>query len=349
MTPGGPVNTPAEKNEQLNNAYLRGIGAYVPERRMSNNEIAEFLDTSDEWIHSKTGIRYRHIAADNQATSDLAAEAGKRALADADLDPEKLDMILVATSSPDYIGLPSTACVVQDLLGAVNASAMDISAVCSGYVYALETARAFVRSGSAANVLVIGAEVYSRIVDWTDRSTCVLFGDGAGASLVSADASTSSIPAGWIRDSVLRSQGKDSQALIRPAGGTRLPIKDIQSADQNQFVKMDGRRVYNFAVRAIGEIIRDLLERNNLELDDIDWVVPHQANARILEAAANRLNYPLERMYSNIEEFANTSAATIPIAMREMADRKLFQSGQKIITVGFGAGLTYGGNLIEFT
>ncbi|MFW6362921.1 MAG: beta-ketoacyl-ACP synthase III [Spirochaeta sp.] len=338
---------------ELQDAVITGIGSYVPDRRMSNDELAQFLDTSDEWIFSKTGIHNRHIAADNEATSDLGASAAQIALQDAGISPLDVDLIIVATSSPDYNGLPSTACVVQDLIGADNAAAMDVAAVCSGFVYATETARAYLRSGSAHNVLVIGAEVYSRVVDWTDRSTCVLFGDGAGAVVMQSvpaaanKSAVNSLPHGRVIDSVLKSRGRDSAALIRPAGGTRRPIPPGEDLGGDQFLQMDGRRVYNFAVGAIGYIITELLNRSGVSLDDLAWVVPHQANARILEAAARRIGYPAERMYSNIAEYANTSAASIPIAMNEMVQKGLLLPGQKIITVGFGAGLTYGGNLIE--
>ncbi|AFG36354.1 beta-ketoacyl-ACP synthase III [Spirochaeta africana] len=340
------------KHTELQEAVITGAGAYVPPRRMSNDELAGFLDTSDEWIFSKTGIHNRHIAAEDQATSDLGAAAARQALADAGLTPLDIDLILVATSSPDYNGLPSTACVVQDLLGATNAAAMDVAAVCSGFVYALETARAFARSGSARRILVIGAEIYSRVVDWSDRSTCVLFGDGAGAVVVeslpeSAGNTAPRFPRARVLDSVLKSRGSDAQALVRPAGGTRRPVNPGDNFGADQFLQMDGRKVYNFAVGAIGEVIQELLTRNGLSLAELDWVIPHQANARILEAAARRLKYPVEQMYSNIAEYANTSAASIPIAMNEMAAAGMLKPGQNIITVGFGAGLTYGGNLLR--
>ena len=342
---------------QLRQAVITGIGVYVPARRMSNNELATFLDTSDEWIYSKTGIHNRHIANDNEATSDLAAAAARDALEDAGIPARDVDLILVATSSPDYNGLPSTACVVQDLIGADNAAAMDVAAVCSGFVYALETARAFVASGSMGTVLVIGSEIYSRVVNWQDRSTCVLFGDGAGAAVVQSagiaeagrpgKTTPAGLPPGEVLDSVLKARGRDAAALIRPAGGTRQPIKPGEDIGHDQFLQMDGRKVYNFAVSAIGKIVHDLLQRNSLSIDQIDWIIPHQANARILEAAAKRIGFPVERMFSNIQEYANTSAASIPIAIKEMAGKGLLQSGQKVITVGFGAGLTYGGNLIQ--
>ncbi|THB64885.1 MAG: beta-ketoacyl-ACP synthase 3, partial [Spirochaetaceae bacterium] len=261
------------------------------------------------------------------------------------------DMIIVATSSGDYNYLPSTACVVQKLIGADNASAMDVTAACTGFIYGLETGRSFVRCGSAKNVLVIGAEVLTRIVDWNDRSSCVLFGDGAGAAIVQpADSTTATgnkTQQFSIVDSVLRSKGVDYDALIRPDGGTRRPMEVGMQVHHDMFLQMDGQRVYKFAVKAIGDIIKELLERNDLSMEQIDWVVPHQANARILEAAAKRLKFPLEKMYSNILEYANTSAASVPIALNEMLDKGLFKQGQKIITVGFGAGLTYAGNLLQ--
>lgn len=323
-------------------AQVTGIGAYVPEKRMSNDEIATIVDTSDEWIRSHTGIASRHIAAADEAASDLGAKAATQALADAGVPATEVDLILLATSTPDYPGLPSTACIVQDLIGAEHAAAMDLVAACSGFVYGLETARAYVESGLARTVLLIGSEVYSRIVNWKDRSTCVLFGDGAGAAVVQGGDGTGK----GIRASYLRSRGSDSKSLYRPAGGSRTPLADGDTTDERCFLYMDGRRVYNFAVSVLVEIINTLLAKENLGIDDVDYIVPHQANIRIIDAAAKRGGFPKEKFFTNLQEFANTSAASIPIALDQMKRSGLIQTGSTIMTIGFGSGLTFGGNLI---
>ena len=327
-------------------AFIRSVGAYAPPRRMSNHELAEFVDTSDEWIYSHTGISYRHIAAPDQAASDLAVHAAQRALSAGNLAADELDLVLVATSTPDYIGLPSTACVVQHAIGASHAGAMDVMAVCSGFVYALETARAFVKSGSARHVLVVGTEVYSKIMDWSDRNTCVLFGDGAGAVVVSPQTDNSNTSA--VVDSILRSDGSGAEALSRPCGGTRCAYIPGQTPDSELALQMDGRKVYIFAVRAIVDTITEMLKRNNLTFSDIRYFVPHQANRRIIEAAAKRLGIPAERFYLNLDEYANTSAASIPLALDEMNAKGLLKRGDALMTIGFGAGLTYGANLVNW-
>lgn len=323
-------------------AYISGLGVYVPKRRMSNNELAKIVDTSDEWIFSHTGIRNRHIAAENEAASDLAIPAAKHALDSAGIKPEDLDLILVATSTPDYISMPSTACVVQNALGAEFAGAMDITVACSGFVYGLETAKNFV-IGGARHVLLIGTEVYSKIMNWEDRNTCVLFGDGASAVVVSP-ASDENIS--YVKDSILRSEGVGAEALVRSVGGTRKPLERNNLVGDDFFLAMNGRMVYNFAVRALSTAINEILDRNNLSLNDIKYIVPHQANIRIINAAAKRLGVNLDLFYKNMDEYANTSAASIGIALKEMLDKGLLQRGDIIVTVGFGAGLTYGANVM---
>lgn len=320
---------------------ILSTGLYVPPTILTNDQVATRVDTSDEWIYSHTGIRERRIASEDQATSDLALAAGRQALERAGLDPRDLDLVLVATSTPDYLGFPSTASLVQHGLGAVNAGAMDLAAACTGFVYALETARTFVASGTARYVLVIGAEVFSRIVDWTDRNTCILFGDGAGAVLVGPSDSDGA----WFAPSLLRSDGSGGSSLLRPAGGTRSPVP---SRPQDLFMTMDGRKVYSFAITVVKDIILEILEKNGLTLSQVDWVVPHQANARIVASAAQRLGLPLERFYQNMERYANTSGATIPLALAEMDAQGLLQRGQVVVTVGFGAGLTWGSNLFRW-
>lgn len=330
-------------------AQIASVGAYVPERRMHNDELAQIVDTSDEWIFSHTGIRYRHIAADDQSAADLAVPAAQRAIERAGIDADDIDLVLLATSTPDYVGLPSTACVVQDRLGIKDAGAMDLMAACSGFVYGMETARVYVEAGAARNVLLVGSEVYSKIVNWEDRRSCVLFGDGAGAVVIRA-AATATAPTAESRilPAILGSQGSGAESLYRSHGGTRNPYIPGTTPDADLKLKMDGRKVYNFAVTAMGYVIRELLTTNELAFDDIDWVIPHQANDRIISAAAKRAGWDAGKFYVNIAEYANTSAASIPIAMNEMYEKGLLKRGNLYATVGFGSGLTYGGNLFRF-
>ena len=324
-------------------ARIEGIGAYTPLRRMPNDELAEFLDTSDEWIRSHTGIGHRHIAGDDEATSDLAAEAARVALERAGTSAAAIDMVLVATASPDHVGFPSTACIVQDMIGAENAAAMDIGVGCTGFVYGLETAKGFISSGAAKRVLLIGSEVMTRTVDWGDRDTCVLFGDGAGAAVI-----TTSSNGRGILDSVLKADGSGSGYVIREAGGTRAPFKAGHTAERDLLIKMEGQAVYNFAVMAIVKVVDEIVERNRLTIDDITYIVPHQGNQRIIKAAAKRAHIPYEKFYVNIDEYGNTVAATIPIALNELYEHGKISPGDLLITVGFGAGLTFGGNLLKW-
>jgi 3-oxoacyl-[acyl-carrier-protein] synthase III len=326
-------------------AVIQAVDFAVPERRITNDELATTLDTSDEWIRSHTGIGSRHVAGPSVATSDLALEAGRKVLEKAAVPASDIDLVLVATISGDHIGFPSVSCIVQDKLGAANAAAMDIGAGCTGFIYGLETARNFVVSGSARKILVIGAEILSRIIDWKDRNTCVLFGDGAGAALVSAENGDGSR---GILASVLRSDGSGAQLLDRPGGGSRLPITDEAFEPAAAYLHMDGRQVYNFAVKVVTEGILNIMEKNKVCLDDVAWIVPHQANVRIIEAASKRSKIPLSKFFVNIEEYANTSAASIPIALSEMQAKGLVKPGDLLVTFGFGAGLTYGGNLIRW-
>ena len=328
------------------NALIRSTGTYVPVRRMSNDELPKHLDTSDEWIVSHTGIRNRHLAADDQVTSDLAAEAARKALHRAQMQPEEIDMIVVATATPDFVGFPSTACLVQDKLGACNAAAMDLTAGCTGFIYGLETARGFIASGFARHVLLIGAEILTRHIDWQDRNTCVLFGDGAGAVVVSAQEGPE--PTGVLATHV-RSDGSGARLLERTAGGSRFPFQSGVTPQADTYLKMEGQKVYNFAVKVIVETIQVLLDKAGLRMEQLKYIVPHQANVRIIEAAAKRSRIPLEKFYINIQEFANTSAATIPIALAEMQGKHLLAPGDLVLTVGFGAGLTYGGNLLRWS
>jgi 3-oxoacyl-[acyl-carrier-protein] synthase-3 len=312
---------------------------------MSNDEMAQIVDTSDEWIYSHTGIHYRHIAAPEEAASDLGTAAARSAIERAGIDPQEIDLVLLATSTPDYLGLPSTACVVQDRMGIANAGAMDLMAACSGFIYALETARNFVEAGTTRKVLVVGAEVYSKIINWKDRTTCVLFGDGAGAVVVGAGEAAGE---SGIGKALLASEGSGAESLYRSHGGTRHPYVEGETPREDLLLKMNGRQVYNFAVRAVIATIQSILDEQELSFEELDYVVPHQANARILEAAAKRKGWEINKFYINIAEYANTSAASIPIALSEMEEKGMLKRGMKLVTLGFGAGLTYGGNFIRW-
>lgn len=323
-------------------AFIQSVSSYVPERRISNEELAKNLDTSDEWIVSHTGIRYRHIAAEHEATSDLGIQAANDAIEKAGITPDDIELIILGSASPDYPGFPSTACVIQDKIGAHYAGAMDLLAACTSFVYGLETARTFIETGTYKTILIIGSETMSTITNWNDRD-CVLFGDGAGAAVVRAvdDSSVSGIV-----NSTLRAEGIGADYLKREAGGSRSTFKIGHTREDEIFLKMNGRKVYTFAVRVIVDTIQFLLKRNNLTFDDISYIVPHQANVRIIEAAAKRMGISTDTFFMNIAEYANTSAASIPIALTEMEKKGLLHRGDKIITVGFGGGLTYGGNYI---
>jgi 3-oxoacyl-[acyl-carrier-protein] synthase-3 len=316
---------------------------------VTNDDLALIVETSDEWIRSHTGIGSRHIAAENEATSDLAVGAVKNMLANISVPLESIDGIVVATATQDFIGFPATACVVQTKLGLDKILAFDIAAGCTGFIYALEVARGLIGNGTLRNILVIGAEKLSAVTDWTDRNTCVLFGDGAGCVLVSAgEEGNKKEGDGDILDSVLHAEGSGYGKLCIPKGGTSAPLTGDDALLDSIKLCMDGRAVYNFAVRVLCEVIDELLQRNDLTMEQIDWIVPHQANSRIIQAAAKRLKIDQAKFFMNIESYANTSAASIPIAMKEMQERDLLKRGQLILTVGFGAGLTYGGNLIRW-
>jgi 3-oxoacyl-[acyl-carrier-protein] synthase-3 len=326
-------------------AEILAIGAHIPEKIVTNEELAKTVDTTDEWIRSHTGIGKRHIIADDKTTSDMAVHAAQVALKRAGLEANDIDFIIVATASGDYHTFPSTACIVQSKLGIRHTGAVDISAGCTGFVYGLEMARSMIIAGSAKKALVIGVEALSRITNWKDRNTCVLFGDGAGAAILSANDDPNG---SGIIDSFLGAEGDGHQHLMRKAGGAKHPFHIGEYKEEDLYISMNGQRVYGFAVRVNVTIINTLLKNNNLTVDDLTKIVPHQANLRIIQAAAKRLNIPMEKFFLIIEEFANTSAASIPIALNTMHERGELKKGDLILTSGFGAGLTYGGNLIRW-
>jgi len=328
-----------------------GTGRAVPARRVTNDELAKEIDTSDEWIRSHTGIGNRHIAGSETAASDLALEAAKKTLTMATGSAEEaaalsLDVIIVATVTPDFIATPSTACVVQDKLGAKRACAMDISAGCTGFIYGLETAAGLLSvNDDRKRALVIGAEVLTKLADWSDRGSCVLFGDGAGAALLEK---TNDSGKRGIRRSILRADGSGAEHLICSRGGSRNPFKAGETIDKPPHIEMNGQAVYNFAVKAITDTVAELLFQEGITANDVAWIVPHQANARIIQAAAKRLRIPEEKFFLNIEEYANTSAASIPIALDELNRDGKLARGDLVIAIGFGGGLTYGASLIAW-
>lgn len=309
--------------------YISSIGCYVPKKIVTNDDLAQTVDTSDEWIHSHTGIRERRIADTEEECSDLAVKAVLDLFAKDAGHKEGIDGIVVAPATADHYGFPSTACIVAEKLGIKGAAALDIGAGCTGFIYALEVARAMILSGSMTKALVIGAEKLSNVVNWKDRNTCVLFGDGAGCVLLEKTEERKGII-----DSTLHAEGSGSLALA--------------ITKESRTITMEGRAVYNFAVRAIGDTVLELLRRNDLSIDKIKWIVPHQANKRIINACSKRYGFKAETFYMNIDRYANTSAASIPIALAEMEEKSLLKAGQYILFVGFGAGLTYGGTLIQW-
>ncbi|HON89565.1 MAG TPA: beta-ketoacyl-ACP synthase III [Spirochaetia bacterium] len=322
---------------------IKTTGASIPANRITNDDLAKKIDTTDEWIRSHTGIGCRHFADEGKVTSDLAAEAGKQALERAHLAPEEIDVLIVATATPDYFGFPSTACLVQAKLGLTNAAAFDITAGCTGFIYGIDIAGSMLGKFGRKRALVIGAETLSRIMDWNDRATCVLFGDGAGAAVLEySDEEGNGILHSWLQ---AKGDGALNLYLSQPSRDSayvRHPFEKDPS------VIMNGKNVYMFAVKAITDIIEHLIAVSGFNLEDFAWIVPHQANARIVQAAAKRFGIPETKFYMNMEEYANTSAASVPIAFNEMAEKGLLKKGDLVMTMGFGAGLTYGGTIIRW-
>jgi 3-oxoacyl-[acyl-carrier-protein] synthase-3 len=311
-----------------------GTGSYLPERVMTNADFAaRGLETSDEWIRERTGIRQRHIAESAQASSDLALEASKNALRAAGVKAEELDLIVVATSTPDYI-FPSTACLLQAKLGVKGSAAFDVQAVCSGFVYGLATADSFVKNRMAKKALVVGAEVFSRILDWNDRGTCVLFGDGAGAVVLTA------ADRPGIHASILRADGSQSGMLSVPGNVSGGAV--VGSA----FLQMNGQAVFKFAVKVLEESARETLAAADMQVSDVDWLIPHQANVRILEATARKLGVPRERLVITVDHHGNTSAASVPLALDEYVRAGRIRGGQRLLLQGVGGGFTWGSSLV---
>jgi 3-oxoacyl-[acyl-carrier-protein] synthase-3 len=324
-------------------AHIVGWGKAVPERVLTNDELATLVDTSDEWIRQRTGIVERRIVREGESTFTLALEAAQEALDVADLDPARIDLVVVATVTPEH-ALPATACLVQDALGADKAAAFDLSAGCSGFVYGMSLAANLLIAGTYDHALVVGAETLSRIVDWTDRGTCVLFGDGAGAVVLQANETP-----GGVLSTVLGSDGSGGDLLIQPAGGSAHPPSAETLANRQHYVQMQGREVFRFASRIMPEAAREVLEKAHLSVEDVALFVPHQANDRILQASARGLGVPEERLFSNLSRYGNTSAASIPIALCEAIDEGRIERDDLIVAVGFGAGLTWAAAAIRWS
>lgn len=321
---------------------ITGTGSYIPENVLTNTDLEKIVDTNDEWITSRSGIRERHIAPQDMSVSKLCYQAGLRAIQDAQIAPEEIDLIIVATMTPDY-AFPATACLVADQLGAINATAFDLEAACTGFIVALASGSQFVATGMYKTVLVIGGETMSKILNWQDRSTCVLFGDGAGAAVLQP------VKEGFgFLGFELGSDGSGSKLLSQPAGGSQCPAS-METVEKNlHTLQMEGKEVFKFAVRIMGDVSEKVLEKVGLSKDDLDLLIPHQANIRIVDAAVKRLGIPPDKVVINLDKYGNMSAASIPVALDEAVKEGRIIEGDNIVMVGFGAGLTWGACVLKW-
>ena len=340
-SPYGPTSRP----NGLPMVGIAGTGRYVPEKVLTNTELTKLVDTNEEWILSRTGISERRIAGDSESSGSMAVGAARQAMAKAGLSAEDIDLVIVATITPDQ-PFPSTACHVQTTLGLRPIAAFDVEAACSGFLYILDIASAMIRTGPYRNALIIGTEKLSAITDWQDRSTCILFGDGAGAAILSR--SPEEEPTTGILDTLLGADGASGHILQMPGGGCRVPATTESIKDRQHFLKMNGREVFKLAVKVMEQASREILERNHLQAGQIHSIIPHQANIRIIEMLAARMDIPMERFFINLDKYGNTSAASIPIALDEAKEQGFCPSGTYSILVGFGAGLTWGASLIRW-
>ena len=327
----------------VRHAHVTGWGRYAPSQILTNHDLERMVETSDEWIRTRTGIRERRVAAADETTASMAAVAGLRAIRTAGIDPAEIDLILLATLTPDY-WMPSTAALVKEAIGNTKAAAMDVSAACSGFVYAFATAQAYVTSGMAKHVLVIGAELLTRFLDYTDRNTCILFGDGAGAVVLSA----SDEPGGGLGIE-MTTEPQGAYMIWLPAGGSKSPPSAETIARGEHYIRMEGKETYRFATRTLASTALAAIQHAGLQPSDIDLFIPHQANVRIIEAVAKGLGLPMERMYVNLDRYGNTSAASVPIALAEAVNEGRVKVGDRIVLVAFGAGFTSGAVAIEWT
>ncbi|KAB3535205.1 ketoacyl-ACP synthase III [Alkaliphilus pronyensis] len=330
----------------MNNTYsvgITGTGSALPEKVVTNFDIEKMVDTTDEWIRARTGISCRRVSDEKTATSNLATEAALKALKDANIKAEDLDLIIVATVTPD-MSFPSTACIVQKNIGAMSAAAFDIEAACSGFLYGLTIGEQFIKNGIYKNALIIGAETLSKILNWEDRNTCVLFGDGAGAAIIER------VEEGYgILSSYLGADGSGGMSLTQPAGGSRLPASIETLQKKLHYVQMDGSEVFKFAVRVMGRAALEVLKKSNISIDEIDYMIPHQANIRIIEAAAKRLKLPMEQVVVNLHKYGNMSAASVPVALDEALKDGRIKKDDVIVLVAFGGGLTWASNVIRWS
>ncbi len=317
---------------------IAGTGSYLPEKVLTNDDLARIVDTNDEWIQTRTGIRERHMAAEGETTGDLGYNAALRALEAAGIEASQLDMIVVGTTTPDLI-FPSTACLIQARLGATGCAAFDVNAACSGFLYALSIADKFIRSGDARHVLVIGAETLTRIVDWTDRTTCVLFGDGAGAVVLKADEETG------ILSTHLHADGSKKELLWNPVG-VSVGFKEGPSGGGT--INMKGNDVFKYAVKALDSVVDETLEANGLDKSDLDWLIPHQANLRIIEATAKRLDMSMDQVVVTVDRHGNTSSGSVPLALDEAVRSGRVERGQLLLLEAFGGGFTWGSALLRY-
>ena len=321
---------------------IKGLGYYVPEKIMTNFDFEKIIDTSDEWIRTRTGIEERRFAAPEQATSDLCVEAAKKAIEKSGISKDEIDMILVATCSPDYL-VQATACLVQKKLEIKNTPACDLNAACSSFIYGLTVATGMIKGGIYKNILVIGAETLSRIIDMQDRNTCILFGDGAAAAVVGE------VEEGYgILSTYLGAEGEDDDILRTPAGGTKKPNTAETIEKRENFVRMKGQDVFKFAIQALPNATNIALDKAEMKAEELSMVFPHQANVRIIESAAKRINLPLDKFYVNLQRFGNTSSASVGLALGEALEKGLVKKGDKIALTGFGAGLTYGSIVMKW-
>lgn len=323
-------------------AGILGVGSYLPEKIISNFDLEKIMDTSDEWIRTRTGIKERRVADENEATSDLATKAALNAIKDANLTPEDIDLIIVATITPDMI-FPSTACLVQANIKATKAACFDLEAACSGFIYGMTVAKQFIETNTYKHVLVIGAEALSRILDYEDRSTAILFGDGAGAVVMG------SVNEGGVLSTNLGSDGNGKDYLNIPAGGSKNPASEETLKNRLHYVKMAGNDVFKFAVRIMQDASIKCVESANLYIQDIDYLIPHQANIRIIEASAKRLKLNMDKVYVNLDRYGNMSAASIPVALDEAYREGKIKKGDNIVLVGFGGGLTWGASVVRWS
>lgn len=323
-------------------SVILGIGSYVPKKILGNTELSSRVDTSDEWIQSRTGITERRIADNDQSTSDLAFHAARRAIESAQIQVSEIDLVIVATITPD-MAFPSTACLLQHRLGLGKVACFDLEAACSGFLYSLDVADAMLSSGRYKCALVIGAEKMSSIMDWEDRTTCVLFGDGAGAAIISKRGYGPKL-LGFLSGA----DGSNPTLLHQPAGGSSQPATEYTIANRQHFLKMNGKEIFKSAVRVMEKATRELLTENDLDIKDVDHVIPHQANVRIVESMAQRLEIPMNKFFCNLDRHGNTSAASIPLALDEAVKKGLFKEDELAVLVAFGAGLTWSATLVRF-